>query len=387
MRIFHRLPNACFRPPQVLTTVRSLLEERLGNDSALQLFAPEFRLDNLTRLAEGDKVITLARIRAENEEECLVHDAKFIASSSGGAVDGTVLDGLARKRHQLVCTLMHDVLTMLRNASGISEALVTVGPGDAAPSAGSDGLPELPSPPGAAEVVLETWEGGKGRDGTPAPDADAATNPLDKFVAWFQAAASGVPAEGQAVTIATATQGGVPSARVVLLKQVDKRGFVVFTNTLSRKGRELRRNPRAALSVHWTHTTPDRCVRVEGPVEALTAEESDAYFASRSRGSRLGAWASAQSTALTGGREELEALLAEAEARFGPDGDIPRPPHWGGVRVVPTAVEFWSSGASRLHDRLRFERAGPDGGMADAVSARSDADMPGATWTVVRLSP
>ena len=117
---------------QVLTTVRSLLEERLERKEALELFAPEFRLDNLSRLAEGESVISLARIRAEEEEACLEHDARFIASSSAGAVEGEVLAGLAQQRHQLVCTLLHDVLTMLRNAPGISEALVTVGRGDAA---------------------------------------------------------------------------------------------------------------------------------------------------------------------------------------------------------------------------------------------------------------
>lgn len=396
---------------QVLTTVRSLCEARLADRKGLLELAPEFELGNLERLAVDDKLLKLAKARAEHEGECLAHDATVLEAMSGGALSGSSLELAAAQRHQLVCTLLQDCLTVLHNAAGISEALPTIGLAAAGAVAASgldtsmpaetddSPLRDLPASPGPCEIVVETWARGKGRpaeggSGT-APavaglsESVAAADPLAQFAAWFAEAAAvpgGIPGEGQAVTLATSTPGGFPSARVVLLKQVDVRGFVFFTNMRSRKGRELRRNPRAALMVHWPHTDPPRCVRVEGPVESLTAEESDAYFASRSRGSQVGAWASDQSTSLEGGRATLEASLAEAEARFADGAAVPRPPHWGGVRVVPTAVEFWSNGESRLHDRLRFERQA-GGEMAGGEEARADADIASAEWRVARLAP
>ncbi len=170
-------------------------------------------------------------------------------------------------------------------------------------------------------------------------------DPLAQYRLWEAEAAVDV----QAVALATATRDGAPSVRMVLLKQADEHGFVFFTNYESRKGRELRENPRAAILVHW----PDRQVRVEGPVERLPDEESDAYWATRPPRSRAAAYASRQSEVLAS-REELERAVAEAE-RLGP----PRPAHWGGFRLAPVTWEFWQHGDDRLHDRLRYRRSGP----------------------------
>lgn len=183
------------------------------------------------------------------------------------------------------------------------------------------------------------------------------TEPLERLAAWFEEAVeAGVP-EPNAMALATATPDGVPSVRIVLLKGIDERGAQFFTNYESRKGRELEANPRAAATLYWQ--PQHRAARLEGVVERLRAEESDAYFASRPRGSRLGAWASRQGWVLAS-REALEAALADAESRY-PGDDVPRPAYWGGYRLVPTAVELWQGMPSRLHDRVHWVRDGIDG--------------------------
>ena len=178
--------------------------------------------------------------------------------------------------------------------------------------------------------------------------------PLQQLAAWLADARAAALTQPDAMTLATASAEGVPSARMVLLRGLDDRGAVFYTNAESRKGRELLENPRAALVFHWEPL--GRQVRLEGPVERVDDEESDAYFASRPLPSRLGAWASDQSRPIES-REALMASYAEAAARFG-DGPVPRPPHWYGFRLVPDAVEFWEHGAHRLHDRIRYTRAG-----------------------------
>ena len=178
--------------------------------------------------------------------------------------------------------------------------------------------------------------------------------PLQQLASWLEDAQAAALTQPDAMTLATASADGVPSARMVLLRGLDDRGAVFYTNAASRKGRELLENPRAALVFHWEPL--GRQVRLEGHVERVDDEESDAYFASRPLPSRLGAWASDQSRPIES-REALMASYAEAAARFG-DGPVPRPPHWYGFRVVPDAVEFWEHGAHRLHDRIRYTRAG-----------------------------
>jgi pyridoxamine 5'-phosphate oxidase len=185
-------------------------------------------------------------------------------------------------------------------------------------------------------------------------EADVHADPVEQFRVWFdQALAAGVP-DANAMALATTKPDGRPSARMVLLKHFDANGFLFFTNYQSRKGRELARNPAAALLFFWPQL--ERQVRIEGVVEFTTAEESDAYFRSRPLDSRLSAKASPQSEVVSG-RGQLEQLLAEVRARF-PGDDVPRPPHWGGYRLTPELFEFWQGGPGRLHDRLEYYRAG-----------------------------
>jgi pyridoxamine 5'-phosphate oxidase len=176
------------------------------------------------------------------------------------------------------------------------------------------------------------------------------TDPFARFHAWMAEAVESEPVEPNAMTVVTATRDGIPSARTVLLKGVDPRGFVFYTNKESRKAEELAANPHICLLFHWK--TLARQIRIEGVVEHVTDAESDAYFASRLRVSRLGAWASAQSRPLAE-RAELERLLAEYEARY-PGEDIPRPPYWAGYRVLPAYFEFWQNMPFRLHDRTTY---------------------------------
>ena len=188
-------------------------------------------------------------------------------------------------------------------------------------------------------------------------------DPLRQFELWFQQALEARIPEPNAMTVATVGPEGRPSTRIVLIKGFDVRGLVWYTNYESRKGRELAAHPVAALQFHWVEL--ERVVRIEGSVERVSAEESDAYFASRPLDSRLGAWASPQSQ-VVGSRAVLVANAAKAAARFALQP--PRPPHWGGFRLIPDTWEFWQGRRSRLHDRLRY---------------RLDADA----WVRERLAP
>jgi pyridoxamine 5'-phosphate oxidase len=206
------------------------------------------------------------------------------------------------------------------------------------------------------------------RDYTQRPgllEGDLAADWLGQFAAWFAEAADlGLP-EPNAMIVATADPSGRPSARTVLLKEYDERGFVFFTNYESRKGTEALANPYASLVFPWYPL--QRQVLVAGAVEKVSRAETEAYFGSRPRGSQLGAWASPQSRVLPD-RAAVDAGLAAAVQRFG-DGPVPAPPHWGGLRVVPETVEFWQGRSNRLHDRLRYRRT------EDGV------------WIVERLAP
>ena len=179
-------------------------------------------------------------------------------------------------------------------------------------------------------------------------------DPIRSFQAVFERARAAGVEYPETMALATATPDGRPSARMVLLKGADGRGFAFYTNYESRKGGDLESNPRAALVLYWRELGVQ--VRVEGTVETLSRAESEAYFATRPRGAQLSAWVSPQSRPVSG-RGELEAAHAEAEERFG-DGQIPLPPHWGGYLVVPDAIEFWQHREDRLHDRRRYTREG-----------------------------
>jgi pyridoxamine 5'-phosphate oxidase len=194
---------------------------------------------------------------------------------------------------------------------------------------------------------------------------DLADDPVAQFRAWFDEAVECGVHEVEAVVVSTVGADGLPSSRHVLLKGLDG-GFVFYTNYESRKGRELAAHPTAALCFPWKEL--NRQVRVVGPVEKVSPEQSDAYFATRPRDSQLGAWASHQSEVLTG-RHVLEDRLAEMELRFA-GAEVPRPPHWGGYRVVPWEVEFWQGRPSRLHDRFLYthDGAAPTGWRLDRLS-------------------
>jgi pyridoxamine 5'-phosphate oxidase len=198
------------------------------------------------------------------------------------------------------------------------------------------------------------------------PPLPEEADPFALFDEWLEAAEKSEPNDPNGMALATVDAEGLPDARMVLLKDVDPHGFVFYTNTLSAKGAELAADPKAALLFHWKSLR--RQVRVRGPVEPVSAAEADAYFASRPRGSQIGAWASDQSRALPD-RLALERRVAEYGLKFGL-GKIPRPPHWSGYRVVPLAIEFWRDRPFRLHERLAFSRPDREG-----------------AWSVARLYP
>jgi pyridoxamine 5'-phosphate oxidase len=194
--------------------------------------------------------------------------------------------------------------------------------------------------------------------------ADVVADPIEQFRRWFDEAQSAPILEPNGMTLATVDAAGQPSARTVLLKALDPCGLTFYTNLESRKARELAANPKAALLFWWP--PQGRQVRFEGEIEPVADAEADAYFATRPRGSQIGAWASAQSDVVAD-RAALDAAEQKFAARFG-DGTVPRPPFWGGYRLVPARVEFWQGRINRLHDRLRYTRRG-------------------ATWELERLAP
>lgn len=181
-------------------------------------------------------------------------------------------------------------------------------------------------------------------------EKEVANNPFDQFTAWWKEAVDSQIEEVNAMTLATVTAEGKPDARIVLLKDFDENGYTFFTNYKSRKGDELTQHPFASLVFFWKEL--ERQVRVEGDVEKVTTAVSDAYFYSRPRGSRIGAWASPQSAVIEN-RSLLDANMKELEIKFA-DNNIPRPEHWGGYIVKPVQIEFWQGRSNRLHDRIRY---------------------------------
>lgn len=188
-------------------------------------------------------------------------------------------------------------------------------------------------------------------------------DPFVQFAHWYTAAVEATGDRAAAMTVATATSDGQPSARVVLLRGFDARGFVFYTNYESHKGREIEQNPAVAAVLYWHQL--DAQIRIEGTATRVAQAESEQYFAQRPRGHQIGAWASRQSQPVLD-RTTLEAQVDAAEAEY--PGEVPIPPHWGGYRIVPARIEFWTSGTDRIHDRVEYRRAGE-------------------TWTIRRLSP
>lgn len=195
-------------------------------------------------------------------------------------------------------------------------------------------------------------------------ESDVDPNPFKQFAQWFQDALQAELPQPHAMTLATAMPDGTPSARMVLLKDFDERGFTFYTNYDSQKGNELAQNPQAALVVYWAELS--RQVRISGRVSRVTPEESDAYWRTRPVGSRLGALASRQSQVISG-REVLEARLKQLQEDY-QNGDIPRPAYWGGYRVSPRTIEFWHHQENRLHDRLRYTQQPDHGWLLERLS-------------------
>src|SRR6184192_2247379 len=194
--------------------------------------------------------------------------------------------------------------------------------------------------------------------------SDLDPNPIGQFANWFTAAIEAGIRDVNAMSLATAGRDSKPTVRIVLLKGFDQDGFVFFTNYESEKGRHLEENPHAALAFYWIEL--DRQIRISGPAEKTSREESERYFHSRPVGSQLGAWVSRQSEVIDG-RRVLDARLAEMTERFG-EGPIPLPPHWGGYRVKPAVIEFWQGRANRLHDRFRYTRKADSAWQIDRLA-------------------
>jgi pyridoxamine 5'-phosphate oxidase len=195
-------------------------------------------------------------------------------------------------------------------------------------------------------------------------ESRVAEDPIEQFTRWWKEALGSEIEEVNAMTLATATKDGIPSARIVLLKDYDKKGFVFFTNYKSHKAHELETNPHAALVFFWK--VLERQIRIQGMIEKIQAKESDAYFSSRPLGSRLGAWASPQSTVINS-RKLLEENIELYKKQFGEN--VPRPVHWGGYRVMPFVIEFWQGRSNRLHDRIKYSK------------------QSNGTWKIERLAP